>query len=126
MTGGHPCDRDCTVPGLQQMTCSFTLTAEEKFTDHPDRQADGQMRNIFTYNGKLPGPLLVVCEDDIVEVTLVNKLIIDPNNEKTPKSTSIHFHGIRKAVKKNMEMINKLSFLSSFPILPTAGKGMWE
>ena len=32
------------------------------------RLADGRKRVVTTYNGKLPGPLLVVCQNDIVKV----------------------------------------------------------
>merc|ERR1719430_885615 len=79
------------------MTCNFTLTTELQETNQPGRQADGRVRYVTTYNGKLPGPLLVVCQDDTVEVTLVNNIIHGPvtNSDGSPNTTTLHFHGIR-------------------------------
>ena len=80
------------------MTCFFKLTAHLQWTNHKDRQADGRLRSVITYNGKLPGPLLVVCQDDIVIVKLINKIRDGPvtNADGSPNSTSLHFHGIRQ------------------------------
>ena len=43
---------------------------------------------MLTYNSRLPGPLLVVCEDDTVVVVLDNQIKDD--------ATTLHFHGIRE------------------------------
>ena len=37
----HPCNRDCTAPHLQSLTCEFTLTTDLHYTDQPGRIADG-------------------------------------------------------------------------------------
>ena len=37
----HPCNRDCTTPHLQSLTCEFTLTTDLHYTDQPGRIADG-------------------------------------------------------------------------------------
>ena len=80
----HPCDRPC---GGESLTCEFSLTSKQQRTDRPGRLADGRHRDVNTFNGQLPGPTLVVCQDDIVEVTLVNRIA---------DSTTLHFHGIRQ------------------------------
>jgi len=46
-----------------------TLTVHEKKIVVDD---DGTTLNAFTYNGSVPGPLLVVHQDDYIELTLVN------------------------------------------------------
>ncbi|RUZ19461.1 nitrite reductase, copper-containing, partial [Mesorhizobium sp. M7A.F.Ca.CA.001.04.1.1] len=47
----------------------FTITIEEKplVID-----ADGTTLNAMTYNGSIPGPLMVVHQDDYLELTLIN------------------------------------------------------
>ncbi|WP_457154874.1 copper-containing nitrite reductase, partial [Mesorhizobium sp. P5_C1] len=47
----------------------FTMTIEEKpmIID-----ADGTQLNAMTYNGSIPGPLMVVHQDDYIELTLIN------------------------------------------------------
>jgi nitrite reductase (NO-forming) len=47
----------------------FTLTVHEKKIVVDD---DGTTMNAMTYNGSIPGPLMVVHEGDYVELTLVN------------------------------------------------------
>ncbi|HZD88807.1 MAG TPA: copper-containing nitrite reductase [Pseudolabrys sp.] len=47
----------------------FTLTVHEKKIVVDD---DGTTLNAFTYNGSVPGPLMVVHEGDYIELTLVN------------------------------------------------------
>ena len=76
----------------------FTLTARVQSTGPSGRRADGRVRPVITYNGQLPGPLLVVCEDDVVRVTLVNKIKDGPvsNSDGSPTFTTLHFHGIRQ------------------------------
>ena len=51
------------------MIKEFTLTVHEKKIVVDD---DGTTLNAFTYNGTVPGPLMVVHEGDYVELTLVN------------------------------------------------------
>ena len=47
----------------------FTMTIEEKPVVI---DADGTKLNAMTYNGSIPGPLMVVHQDDYVELTLIN------------------------------------------------------
>ncbi|MER9313460.1 copper-containing nitrite reductase [Mesorhizobium australicum] len=47
----------------------FTITIEEKPVVI---DADGTQLNAMTYNGSIPGPLMVVHQDDYVELTLIN------------------------------------------------------
>jgi nitrite reductase (NO-forming) len=47
----------------------FTLTVEEKKIVIDD---DGTTMQAMTYNGSIPGPLMVVHEDDHIELTLIN------------------------------------------------------
>jgi len=47
----------------------FTITIEEK---PMVIDADGTQLNAMTYNGSIPGPLMVVHQDDYVELTLIN------------------------------------------------------
>ncbi|MER8995860.1 copper-containing nitrite reductase [Mesorhizobium sp. M0019] len=47
----------------------FTMTIEEKPVVI---DADGTTLNAMTYNGSIPGPLMVVHQDDYVELTLIN------------------------------------------------------
>ena len=96
--GKHPCDRDCSSGDA--MTCTFNFTAEVGYTvDDPEKRgADGRNRSVITYNGQLPGPLLVVCEGDTVIVSLENKIVDGPitNSDGSPNTTTLHFHGIRQ------------------------------
>ncbi len=94
----NPCDRDCTAPDFTPMTCNFNLVARDQLTDAPQRMADGRKRTVLTYNGQIPGPLLVVCEGDTVNVTLDNQIVDGPvtNSDGSPFSTTLHWHGIRQ------------------------------
>jgi len=47
----------------------FTMTIEEKPVVI---DADGAKLNAMTYNGSIPGPLMVVHQDDYLELTLIN------------------------------------------------------
>ncbi|TPM89933.1 MULTISPECIES: copper-containing nitrite reductase [unclassified Mesorhizobium] len=47
----------------------FTMTIEEKLVVI---DADGTKLNAMTYDGSIPGPLMVVHQDDYVELTLIN------------------------------------------------------
>ena len=91
----NPCDRDCTGPDHQPLTCLFSLVARDQFTDDPRRLADGRNRSVLTYNDQLPGPVLVVCEDDIVVVILENQ-IKNGLEEGADGSTTLHLHGVRQ------------------------------
>ena len=94
----NPCDRDCTAVDFTPMTCYFHFVARDQQTDAPQRMADGRLRTVLTYNGQIPGPLLVVCEGDTVNVTLDNQINDGPvtNSDGSPFSTTLHWHGIRQ------------------------------
>ncbi len=62
----HPHDQ---VAKTGPMIKEFTLTVHEKKIVVDD---DGTTLNAMTYNGSVPGPLMVVHEGDYVELTLVN------------------------------------------------------
>ena len=47
----------------------FSMTIEEK---PMVIDADGTQLNAMTYNGSIPGPLMVVHQGDYIELTLVN------------------------------------------------------
>ena len=60
----------------------FTMTIEEKpiVIDDDDTQL-----NAMTYNGSIPGPLMVVHQDDYVELTLIN-----PETNMMPHNIDFH------------------------------------
>ena len=60
----------------------FTLTIEEKKVVIDDK---GTTFQAMTFNGSMPGPLMVVHEGDYVEVTLVN-----PANNQMPHNIDFH------------------------------------
>ena len=66
-----------TEPPGDQPVRAFTLTAEV---------AHLRGREVWTYNGAVPGPELRVTQGDRVRVTLINHL---------PAATTIHWHGLR-------------------------------
>ncbi|MEJ2374402.1 MAG: copper-containing nitrite reductase [Pseudolabrys sp.] len=62
----HPHDQ---IANTGPVINEFTLTVHEKTVVVDD---EGTTLNAFTYNGSVPGPLMVVHEGDYVELTLVN------------------------------------------------------
>jgi nitrite reductase (NO-forming) len=66
----------------------FTLTIEEKSRII---DSDGTRIWTMTYNGSMPGPMLIVHQDDYVELTLVN-----PASNELPHN--IDFHGATGAM----------------------------
>jgi FtsP/CotA-like multicopper oxidase with cupredoxin domain len=60
----------------------FTLVAQKQTIDLPS----GHTIEAWTFNGRVPGPEMVVREGDLVEVTLINRDI--------EQGVSIHWHGI--------------------------------
>jgi len=60
----------------------FTLTIEEKKVVIDDK---GTTFHAMTFNGSMPGPLMVVHEGDYVEVTLVN-----PDTNQMPHNVDFH------------------------------------
>src|SRR5689334_24677446 len=60
----------------------FTLTVQEKKVVIDDK---GTTFQAMTFNGSMPGPLMVVHEGDYVEVTLVN-----PDTNSMPHNVDFH------------------------------------
>jgi len=60
----------------------FTLTIEEKATVIDD---DGTQLHAMTYDGSIPGPLMVVHQGDYVELTLIN-----PETNAMPHNIDFH------------------------------------
>jgi FtsP/CotA-like multicopper oxidase with cupredoxin domain len=73
---------DLTGPKDGTPTVKFTLTAEEKKI----KLASGQEIDGWVFNGQAPGPELDMHVDDLVEVTLVNKL--------SKEGITLHWHGL--------------------------------
>ena len=98
----HQCDRKCDGPAL---ICDFTLLTRAQYTDHDGRRADGVKRSVLTFNGLLPGPTLVVCEGDTVQVELINNIVDGPisNADGSTSTTTLHFHGIREVGRVDQE-----------------------
>lgn len=69
---------------------TFTLTAKESML-HLD---DNTMKNVWTYNGTVPGPQLRVKQGETIKVVLKNEL---------PEPVTIHWHGV--PVPNNMDGI---------------------
>lgn len=69
---------------------TFTLTAKESML-HLDDQT---MKNVWTYNGTVPGPQLRVKQGEKVKIVLKNEL---------PEPVTIHWHGL--PVPNNMDGI---------------------
>ena len=46
--------------------CKFSLTAKVQSTNTRIRRADGRTRSVNTYNGMMPGPLMIVCQERLL------------------------------------------------------------
>ena len=66
----------------------FTMNIEEKPVIIDD---EGTQLNAMTYNGSIPGPLMVVHQDDYVELTLINP-------ESNTLAHNIDFHAATGAL----------------------------
>jgi FtsP/CotA-like multicopper oxidase with cupredoxin domain len=81
-TGGTSSVTDLVGPRDGTPTVKYTLTAEQKQI----KLASGKTIDGWVFNGQAPGPELTMHVDDLVEVTLVNKL---------PKEgVTLHWHGL--------------------------------
>jgi FtsP/CotA-like multicopper oxidase with cupredoxin domain len=69
---------------------------------------DGREREIWSYNGQFPGPLIRVKEDEMLRVKVVNDL-------KVP--TSVHWHGMHQPGTWRMDGVENVS---APPIAPGA------
>ncbi|GLQ16432.1 copper-containing nitrite reductase [Maritalea porphyrae] len=75
----HPHDQVATGPA---QVVEFTMVIEEKEMVIDD---DGTVVRAMTYNGSVPGPMMVVHEGDYVELTLVN-----PETNEMPHNIDFH------------------------------------
>ncbi|MFL6140738.1 MAG: multicopper oxidase family protein [Labedaea sp.] len=73
---------DLTGPRDGTPTVKYTLTAEQKQI----KLASGRTIDGLVFNGQAPGPQLTMHVDDLVEVTLVNKL--------SDEGVTLHWHGL--------------------------------
>jgi FtsP/CotA-like multicopper oxidase with cupredoxin domain len=73
---------DLTGPQPGEPDKRFTLVAQKQTIDLPS----GHTIEAWTFNGRVPGPELVVQEGDLVEVTLINRDI--------ELGVTVHWHGV--------------------------------
>eukprot|EP00092_Neocalanus_flemingeri_P037131 GFUD01040419.1.p1 GENE.GFUD01040419.1~~GFUD01040419.1.p1 ORF type:complete len:1080 (-),score=178.77 GFUD01040419.1:196-3435(-) len=107
------CDRDCAT--FEPLTCVFTFTLEMLTTDADGRRADGRNRTVLAYNGKIPGPPIVICEGDELVLNFKNR--ITGTMTKTDGSTStstLHFHGIGE---KSRPWSDGVPFVTQYPVI---------
>ncbi|GFN91552.1 multicopper oxidase [Plakobranchus ocellatus] len=99
----HPCIRTCDHMAPPRI-CKYKWTLETYLTmskachDCPYNQthcslphclqADGVKRGVMVVNRKLPGPAIVACRGDTIEVEVHNDL-------QNSEGTSIHWHGLK-------------------------------
>ncbi len=82
----------------QQETCSLPMTV------------DGSTYRLFiAVNGRIPGPTLVVEENQIVIVKVINKL--------TSEGITVHWHGMHQ---RKTPWMDGVAFVSQAPIVPGA------
>ncbi|XP_071960009.1 uncharacterized protein [Antedon mediterranea] len=137
---GEDCKRECTG---EKVTCKFTFQVEwftsmsKECGDCPTNindckqkdciPLDGGARAVMVVNRQIPGPSIQACENDTIEVTVVNRL---DNSE----GLSIHWHGLHAKGTPYMDGISMLtqcpipsqaSFLYSFEAYP-AGTHWWH
>ena len=73
---------DLTGPRSGEPDKRFTLVAQKKTIDLPS----GHTVEAWTFNGRVPGPELIVREGDLIEVTLINQDI--------EAGVTVHWHGV--------------------------------
>jgi len=73
---------ELTGPRTGEPDKRFTLVAQKKTIELPS----GHTVEAWTFNGRIPGPELVVHEGDLVEVRLINQDI--------EKGVTVHWHGV--------------------------------
>ena len=94
--------------GQQSMTDpDFDFTFGERRCSRP-MFVDGVTYRLFiAVNGQIPGPTLIVTEDQTVKVTVYNKL--------TSEGITIHWHGMHQ---RNTPWMDGVGFLTQAPITP--------
>ncbi|XP_058802855.1 uncharacterized protein LOC131670893 [Phymastichus coffea] len=84
--------------------CPFNVT--DCFMPHCV-SADGVQKRIYAVNRQVPGPLVEVCEDDLV--------VVEVRNQMLSESTTIHWHGFNQ---KNTPYMDGVPYVTQCPILP--------
>ena len=69
---------------------------------------DGHFRPIFTINGQMPGPKIIVNKNQTLQITVYNEL---KNNE----GLAIHWHGMHQDHTSEMDGV---PYISHYPFLP--------
>ena len=113
-TGYHPAVPD--VEGLPEVGNCYlrgTLVNDEDFKQGNcsiPMTVDGvSYRRYIAVNGRIPGPTLIVTEDQLVKVTVMNRL--------TSEAITIHWHGMHQ---KGTPWMDGVGFISQYPIGPGA------
>ena len=92
---------------------AMTFTNERTFKDmncSVPMTVDGRSYRLYiAVNGRIPGPTLVVTEDQIVLVDVVNRL--------TSEGVTIHWHGMHQ---RKIPWMDGVASLSQIPIVPGA------
>ena len=73
----------------------------------------GPTRKVLAYNGKIPGPPIVICEGDFLIVNLTNG-ITDTEDPVFEDVTTLHFHGI---TEKNRPWGDGVPWITQCPML---------
>ena len=74
----------------------------------PPIQTDGHFRPIITINGQMPGPTIIACDGQKVEITVHNEL-------KNVEGISVHWHGMHQRRSPEQDGV---AYISQYPILP--------
>ncbi|XP_056001740.1 uncharacterized protein LOC125656390 [Ostrea edulis] len=90
------------------VTCEdeFTPISKEEFIDTVS-PGDGGYKLVYAINGQIPGPDIVVYEDQVISVSVRNQLRIE--------ALSIHWHGM---IQRATPWMDGASMISQCPILP--------
>ncbi|XP_056000865.1 uncharacterized protein LOC130048300 [Ostrea edulis] len=90
------------------VTCEdeFTPISKEEFRDTVS-PGDGDYKLVYAINGQIPGPDIVVYEDQVISVTVRNQLRIE--------ALSIHWHGM---IQRGTPWMDGTAMISQCPILP--------
>lgn len=102
----YDCNRNCS--GATPSICVFSLTLESLFSDGDGYRADGRNRSILGFRRTdqehksltMPGPPIVICEGDTVELNYHNNISPHMTNiDGSTNVTTLHFHGIREQTR---------------------------
>ena len=116
-TGYHPSVRSDSNSPERDGRCYFSegsqITDETDFTGRRPScsipmTVDGvSYRRYIAVNGRIPGPTLIVTENQLVKVTVVNRL--------TSEGVTIHWHGMHQI---NTPWMDGVGFISQYSIRP--------